>query len=54
MSTAPATFAPAQRVALRELRRLAAPGEWVAVQDLHGDNRIAVAGVERTRTNAGV
>lgn len=54
MSTAPATFTPAQRAALRELRRLAAPGEWVAVQDLHGDNRIAVAGFERTRTIADV
>ncbi len=49
-----AAFSPSQRAALRELQRLAAPGEWVAVQDLHGDNRIAVAGFERTRIIADV
>ena len=54
MNDAPATFAPERRAALRTLRGLAEPGEWVAVQDLHGDNRIAVAGFERTRTIADV
>lgn len=54
MSMAQATFARPRRAALGELRRLVAPGEWVAVHDLHGDNRIAVAGFERTRTIADV
>lgn len=54
MSTTPATCAPQQRADMRQLRRHATPGEWVAVQDLHGDNRIAVAGFERTRVIADV
>ena len=47
-------FPPTRRAALRQLRALAEPGEWVPVQDTHGDNRIAVAGFERTRTIAAV
>ncbi len=54
MSKAAASFPPERRAELRTLRNLAEPGEWVAVQDLHGDNKIAVAGFERTRTIADV
>lgn len=52
--TASATLSPTRRAALRQLRELAEPGEWVPVQDSHGDNRIAVAGFERSRTIADV
>ncbi|KMV13955.1 hypothetical protein ACT17_32765 [Mycolicibacterium conceptionense] len=47
-------FPAARRDALRQLRSLAEPGEWVPVQDTHGENQLAVAGFERTRTIAHV
>lgn len=53
-STPASPFPAARRAALRELRSLAEPGEWVPVQDIHGDNTIAVAGFERSRTIATV
>lgn len=43
-----------ERNELRALRAAAEPGRWIAVQDLHGDNAVAVEGYERSRRIADV
>ncbi|MEB3023471.1 MULTISPECIES: hypothetical protein [Mycolicibacter] len=50
----PASIPLHRRAELRALHAAATGGKWVAVQDLHGVNAIAVAGFERSRQIADV